>query len=162
MRERCRFLLRVFLAALLAGSLSGCGLLAKLFSGKEEEPKEETETADTEEKGRSMQVAGEIVSVHKAEGFVLIRRFRSGGGFQEGDVVGSLSAQGTTASLKITGERLGRFIAADIQEGMPAKGDLVTVRRLPGSEKPASTPLLEAPEAGSDAPWMKNLPPAGL
>jgi len=33
----------------------------------------------------------------------------------------------------LTGEKLGRFYAADVQDGAPSRGDLVVVRRPEGN-----------------------------
>ena len=40
-----------------------------------------------------------------------------------------MSPGGVTSSLVLTGETLGRYHAADIQEGSPSNGDVVVVRQ---------------------------------
>ena len=76
-----------------------------------------------------MRVVGEIASVHPNEKFVLIKRYFQGGGFGEGTLIASVSPGGVTSSLLLTGETLGRYHAADIQEGSPSNGDVVVVRQ---------------------------------
>ena len=76
-----------------------------------------------------MRVVGEIASVHPNEKFVLIKRYFQGGGFGEGTLIASVSPGGVTSSLVLTGETLGRYHAADIQEGSPSNGDVVVVRQ---------------------------------
>ena len=52
--------------------------------------------------------------------------------------------------------------AADIQEGVPKKGDVVVVRRLPeGSETP-STPLPQGPGGPETPAWLKKSSEPGL
>ena len=168
MRSCSQPFLGLLLLVVLAGSLTSCSLLSKILHGDGNKKKEDPgarATAEEEAKEKqapSHRVAGEIVSVHADEGFVLIRLFAHGGGIGDGDLVGALSPTGTTSSLQESGERLGRWYAADIQEGTPAKGDLVTVRRLAESAKPASTPLPEAQKSDSGRFWEKNIPAPGL
>ena len=82
-----------------------------------------------------MRTIGEIVSVHPDEKFVLVKRFLQAGAFGS-ELIASVSPEGTTSSLILTGEKLGRFYAADIQEGKPSRGDLVVIRRTDGKGPP--------------------------
>ena len=82
-----------------------------------------------------MRTIGEIVSVHSDEKFVLVKRFLQAGAFGS-ELIASVSPEGTTSSLILTGEKLGRFYAADIQEGKPSRGDLVVIRRTDGKGPP--------------------------
>ena len=119
-------------AVMVSGT--GCGM----FRGKP------AEQDAGEEQKPSAQVVGEIASVHRGDGFVLIKRFGQAG-FGPDLLYSSLNPGGTTASLRPTGEKLGRFYAADIQEGEPSAGDLVIARQLPREKAPRATPL---PPAG--------------
>ncbi len=141
-------------------SLAGCGLLgggSRDDGEKGQEGKDEAERAEP----ASVRVVGEIASVHPGEGFVLIRR-HARAYFGEGNTLASLGPDGGTASLQLTGERLGRFLAADIREGTPAKGDLVIVRTLPEGSEAASSPVPEVGNPASEASWGKNIPPPRL
>jgi hypothetical protein len=116
-------------------SVSSCGLLTRSMGssgGGAEEP-----AAEEAEQAASIQLVGEVASVHLDEGFVLIRRY-GGGRLPQGFEFYTRSPTGDTASLRPTGEQMGRFYAADIAGGVPKAGDVVIGRRLPeGSEAPS-------------------------
>ncbi|NNM30410.1 MAG: hypothetical protein HKO57_12890 [Akkermansiaceae bacterium] len=117
--------------------------------------RESPDTAGTEGPAPAapgVQVVGEVASVHTSEGFVLIRRTgrRS---LPTTLAYFSVAKDGRTASLRLTGERLGRFFAADIQDGQPVAGDLVVARGVLPESTPAVTP------AGPMRPQNR---PAGL
>lgn len=57
----------------------------------------------------------------------------------------SIGTDGRTAALRLTGERLGRYIAADILNGTPVREDVVVVRRLPSESRPDETPANPVP-----------------
>lgn len=146
-----------------SGSLTNCGLSGK----RDNEEGEEAKAGDPpEEQSKPVEapvrVVGEIASVHPAENFVLIKRNFQGGGFGRGILIASQSPSGQTASLALTGEKLGRYYAADIQEGTPTKGDIVVVRRLAKGSVAPSMPLPEATGDPNQAPWLKNFPPPSL
>ena len=158
-----RWIPRALLLALLAVTPAGCSLFKKRDGkGTAENGKPATKEEGKAAEQAFVRVVGEIVSVHAEEGFVLIRRHAQGGGFGKGNLIASVSPGGETASLVMTGERLGRFHAADVQEGTPTKGDMVFVRRLPEGSIAPSTLVPQAPSRSLEAPWMKNLPPPGL
>jgi len=76
---------------------------------------------------------GEVILVDEEEGFLLFKRF--GNAWAGGDeVISSINKAGETASLAITGERRGRFYAADVNSGNPKTGDMIYARRLWGEE----------------------------
>jgi len=108
-------------------------------------------TAEEGVAAASTQLIGEVASVQTAEGFVLIKRF-GGGSMPEGFVFHSQGAGGETASLRPTGEKLGRFYAADITGGTPQAGDFVMGRRLPEAVEAPSVPTLEPRKPGAGFP----------
>lgn len=130
---------------LLGLLVSACG------SGTAPEPEAEGEPPPIPPR-----VVGEIASVHPEEGFVLIRRTGLAT-LPAGMAYSSVGADGRTAALRLTGERLGRFFAADIGGGDPAAGDLVVVRSLPQGSQPSLTP---APAGVPDRPM--GLPEAEI
>ena len=139
--QLCPLLLVILI---FSGSVTSCGLSGKRDNTERKEAKGEAAAREQEEekdkKGdpASLRIVGEIASVHAVEKFVLIKRYVQGGGFGQGTLIASVSPEGVTCSLSLTGERLGRYYAADIQEGNPSKGDVVVVRQLPeGSVAPA-------------------------
>lgn len=146
-------------AAALSALLGSCGLLRKGMSPSKEPATGETpgEKPASEAERDPVRLVGEIVSVHREEGFVLIRRYAQGV-FGAAELLSSLSADGTTCSLQLTGERLGRYYAADIQEGTPSKGDQVFVRRASEGPRTEFTPLPEGGDSGSEAAFEKKFP----
>lgn len=136
--------------AVLGGCLLGgaCGLIGSSgSSGGGEEPVAEGATPPE----ASVRVVGEVASVHQERGFVLIRRF-GGGGLPDGYVYHAQSPTGATASLSPTGERLGRYYAADIRGGEPRMGDLVVMRRLPSGAVAPSVPVVNPLKTGAEFP----------
>lgn len=119
---------------ILSGSVTNCGLSGKGDNSESKESKAGPGSGGRGEDGEApgisaMRVVGEIASVHPNEKFVLIKRYFQGGGFGEGTLIASVSPGGVTSSLVLTGETLGRYHAADIQEGSPSNGDVVVVRQ---------------------------------
>ncbi len=127
----------LFVILIFSGSVTSCGLSGKRDNTERKEATGETAAREQEEeKGKrgdpaALRIVGEIASVHAVEKFVLIKRYVQGGGFGQDTLIASVSPEGVTCSLALTGERLGRYYAADIQEGKPSKGDVVVVRQLP-------------------------------
>ena len=124
---------------ILSGSVTNCGLSGKGDNSESKESKAGPGSGGRGEDGEapgisSMRVVGEIASVHPNEKFVLIKRYFQGGGFGEGTLIASVSPGGVTSSLVLTGETLGRYHAADIQEGSPSNGDVVVVRQAAEDE----------------------------
>ena len=117
---------------ILMGSITSCGLSGKSkhSGGAASQPDDEAKGPE-EVRAPPMRTIGEIVSVHSDENFVLVKRFLQAGTFGS-DLIASVSPEGTTSSLILTGEKLGRFYAADIKEGKPSRGDLVVIRRTDG------------------------------
>ena len=107
--------------------------------------REQEEGKGKEGDSASLRIVGEIASVHAVEKFVLIKRYVQGGGFGQGTLIASVSPEGVTCSLSLTGERLGRYYAADIQEGNPSKGDVVVVRQVPEGSSAPVRPIPVAP-----------------
>jgi hypothetical protein len=147
--------MRVLLIVLVSGVLANCGLLGKTFAkdGKDDTKKEESAEAELP----PVRLVGEIASLHREEGFVLIHRYAQGN-FGKDGLLSSMSPDGTTASLRLTGERLGRYFAADIQEGSPSQGDLVIARRLPAEAVAPSSPVPEMPKTNENTPWLRGAP----
>ena len=135
----------------VCGTLTNCGLSGNRDKkgGKEakvEKTKANVESGDAGKKKEDLppiRMAGEIASVHLAENFVLIKRYVQVKGFGSGALIASVSPEGKTCSLVLTGERIGRYYAADIRQGVPGKGDVVVQREL---SKEAREPAVGFPE----------------
>jgi hypothetical protein len=133
-------------------TLSSCGFFKTLFASSGGGPTEPANPAAADAAVQApTQLVGEVASVHAEEGFVLIRRF-GGGGLPQGYVFHSSNASGETTSLRPTGERLGKFYAADITAGTPEAGDFVLARRLPEAAAAPSIPTTEPKKPGLNFP----------
>lgn len=74
-------------------------------------------------------LVGRVASVHPGEGFVLVEGFDVVK-LQEGRILTSRGQDGRNASLEVTGERSGRYTAADHKAGEVQVGDAVFARPL--------------------------------
>ena len=137
------------LAALMLLVLPSCGMFRKWFGGS---GSGSSGDATEEVTGpAASQIVGEIASVFPDEGFVLIRRY--GGGKLPSDAVFNTSGEGgRTASIAPTGERSGRFYAADVTAGEPKPGDVVVARRLPEGSGAEAAPVPERWTPGFEVP----------
>ena len=137
----------------LCGTLTNCGLSGNRDNKGEREAnykegtgnREQTKGGEEKEDPPPLRVVGEIASVHPAENFVLIKRYLQAGGFGPGTLIASISPQGQACSLILTGEILGRYYAADIQDGKPRRGDMVVARDLPEEDEEHSKAVRGAP-----------------
>ena len=118
---------------ILTGSITSCGLSGKGKHSNGIASQSDGDSKKPDEAGAAMaapmRIFGEIISVHPDEKFVLVKRFLQAGPFGTSDLIAAVSRDGTTSSLILTGEKLGRFYAADIQEGKPSRGDVVVIRK---------------------------------
>lgn len=143
MRRRS-LIIRIGVVVMAATALVAC-------SGSKEP--EEPEPPDPNEPVAA-RVVGEIVSVHPTEdgSFVLIKRLGRGR-FGPEMLYSSVNEAGATASLRPTGETLGRFHAADVLEGEPKTGELVISRRMPREGRPEMIPVPETNENQAIPGW---------
>ena len=133
-----RTILVGMMAGVLVTVLPSCGLWRKWFPKKVEEEEVSPEQA----RRAATRVIGEVAAVYLDEGFVLIRRY-GGGELPSGHIYTTIGPGGRTATLKPTGERSGRFYAADLTAGEVERGDSVVLRLLPEGRGPEVTPVQE-------------------
>ena len=110
--------------ALLSSILSGGLVVVMPFLASCAKPAvEEVEVVKTDK------LVARVASVHAEEGYALIQRY---GRLNLGDdaILYTLSVDGVTSSLKVTGEKLGQFVAVDIVSGELNIGDAVYLRDL--------------------------------
>lgn len=134
----------VWLAMAIVLTLPSCGLFHRK---KTEAPKK------TEEKKPQTLLVGRIASVSADKTFVLIQSY----GAWEVEAGGILTTRGPDerlANLRCTGEKLGQFVAADIQAGDPRSGDAVFHTPNPPAKPDAS------PATPSTAPTSPEPKPA--
>lgn len=125
-----------WLAMAIVLTLPSCGLFHRK---KTEAPKK------TEEKKLETKLVGRIASISADKTFVLIQSY----GAWEVEAGGILTTRGSDerlANLRCTGEKLGQFVAADLQAGDPRSGDAVFhTPSPPAKTEPSPTPPAAAP-----------------
>lgn len=126
-------------------------LLATLFvvcscaATKPDKPKEEAKKPVVE----GPNLVGRIASIPADKRFVLIQSYGKWS-MESGAILTTRGPDDRTANLRITGEKLGEFAAADLQSGSVEVGDAVYSQHV---AKPAS--LLTSPEV----PHSQDSPP---
>lgn len=95
--------------------LISIGLVGCQYIEEKPEPEKPTTVA---------RMVGRVASIHESDGFVLVEGF---GDTRLGDglLLTTKGPMGRTASLMVTGEKLGRYSAADIKAGELEVGDAV-------------------------------------
>ncbi|MFK7849567.1 MAG: hypothetical protein AB8D78_01205 [Akkermansiaceae bacterium] len=122
------------------------------------------EAEDKDVKKPKPELVGRIASIPSSREFVLIQAYGKWI-VETGTILTTVGPEGRAANLRVTGEKLGQFAAADIQSGTLEVGDGVyTLPKLSltqptpasASEKPVtkepSTPLEEAPVTDLPSP----------
>lgn len=106
--------------------------------------------ADKEEKKppSGPTLVGRIASVPPDKRFVLIQSFGKLT-VEPGMILTTRGDEGRTANLKVTGERMGQFAAADVQSGDVILGDAVYSLHTP---KPSADPVSPAPSGTGNPP----------
>ncbi|MDA8974991.1 hypothetical protein N9F50_00230 [Akkermansiaceae bacterium] len=129
------------LLTLLPLTLASCGIIQKMGQKK-------SETQEVK-KIPARQVVGRIASVSETGKFVLIQKYGPGK-LPKKSLFQTHGVDGSSASLKPTGERVRDFFAADIISGKTTQGDAVSsFRLLP--EKTAESPASKELNPASDA-----------
>lgn len=95
--------------------LSASCLLLGCAKNSEEKPTEKA-------KGPKPELVGRVASIPSTREFVLIQSYGSWN-VQAGAILTTTGPEGRAANLKVTGEKLGQFAAADIQSGTLEIGD---------------------------------------
>ena len=91
---------------------------------------------------KAPEIVGRIASVPSDKRFVLIQSYGKWSS-ESGQILTTRGPENRTANLKVTGEKLGEFAAADLQSGTVEVGDAVYYQHVP---KPVTSPApLEVP-----------------
>ena len=132
----CRPLALVFCIALV----SACA------DKPEKEPAKQTEQKD------KPRLVGRVASIPASRKFVLIQAYGSWS-VATGSILTTQGPEGRAANLRVTGEKLGQFAAADIQSGTLEIGDGVyqSPNRLAA---PGTSPPSETEPAGDEDPQV--------
>lgn len=140
----------VLFPLVLAVVLPGCGLFKKKEKEKPAGPK--------------TMLVGIVEMVNPEQNYVLIR-CEVLPDFGAGTELVAVDATGTETKLKLTPERKGRYLTADILSGQPKVMNLV-VRRTSGNEPlkvpTAPTPVNPAPGTEAPMPLIPTLPSISL
>lgn len=94
-------------------------------------PKKPTTTAP--------KLVGRIASIPSDKRFVLIQSYGKWE-TESGAILTTLGPDSRTANLRVTGEKLGEFAAADVQSGEVEKGDAVYAQFTPKPALPSTAP----------------------
>ncbi|SHJ73122.1 hypothetical protein SAMN02745181_2464 [Rubritalea squalenifaciens DSM 18772] len=134
------------------------GVLAGLFASCAQDV---VEVEEKKPEVKQDKLVGRVASVYgqEGDGYILIQRY--GSIAVEGDKVFYVrSAANQMTSLKMTGERLGQYVAADIVKGAPTVGDPVYLREF---EDTGAASSLDHSATGftADAPEKSPFKPAG-
>lgn len=127
-------------------SLCGCSSLGPGKQKDTEKPPQNTKTEPPK-------LVGRIASVPADKRFVLIQSYGPWN-VESGSILTTRGPEERSANLRVTGESLGQFAAADIQSGLVEIGDAVYSRHTPKPpEPPQNTDLVpELPENQMPAP----------
>lgn len=109
----------ILLAVCVAG-FSSCA------SDKPAKPEDEKKTPVTE----GPKLVGRIASMPADKRFVLIQSYGKWE-METGAILTTRGPEERTANLRVTGEKLGEFAAADLQSGTLEKGDAVYSQHVP-------------------------------
>jgi hypothetical protein len=136
-----------WIVTFLVLALTGCAV----FKSKKpaETPKKQVSEAP--------KLIGRIASIPADKRFVLIQAY-SDWKVEAGTILTTRGAEGRTANLLATGEKLGQFAAADIQSGLAEVGDAVYSRHVPKPPESAPAPVVtpELPE-NQEKPKSENV-----
>jgi hypothetical protein len=130
--------------AVIIGGLMGCGPL-KSPPPKIPKPGEKKELIV------SPKLVGQITSLQADQRFVLIQSY---GRWEmaTGAILTTRGPDARSANLRVTGEKLGEFAAADLQSGTVEKGDAVYSQHTP----------LPPGTTASEEPILSEKPPSAI
>jgi hypothetical protein len=124
---------------------SSCG--SSPFAKPSDEP--------AEKKPDAPKLVGRIASIPADKRFVLIQSYEAWT-VETGAILTTRGPEDRTANLRVTGEKLGQFAAADLQSGTVEVGDAVYSRHVP--KPPETTPEEPSSPESPTAPTPELLP----
>jgi hypothetical protein len=107
--------------------------------------RESPEKTEEKETDKAPRLIGRIATIPPGKQFVLIQSYGTWN-IEPGTILTTRGPESRTANLRVTGESLGQFAAADLQSGTLELGDAVYSRHKP---KPPPSP--QAPETPTQA-----------
>jgi len=132
---------RLLIAARCVSAIGLVGLVGCGNSVVNEEPVDEVKVD---------QLVARVASVYEEEGYALVQRYGRVD-LEDESILYTLNDVGETSNLKVTGERLGQFLAVDIMSGDPVVGDGVFVRNFEIVEEESGlTPLNKNGAGGTE------------
>ena len=131
--------------------ISGCVFL--LLAACAEKEKSEEPKAKPKAEAETIRLVARVQSRPGGKDFVLLESYGKWT-LAEGALLYAYGNDGRTASLELTGEKLGQFVAADIKSGQVEIGDAVYHRAKPPEAKVDATPA----EAPAEAPAAPAIP----
>jgi hypothetical protein len=134
----------IVFSSFLTLAFSSCGP-TKPVKSKEDEKKPKTEPP---------KLVGKIASVPADKRFVLIQSYGKWD-IEAGRILTTRGAENRTANLRVTGEALGEFAAADVQSGPVEAGDAVYSQHV---AKPVPEPAPVEPPLPPENKPITELP----
>jgi hypothetical protein len=123
---------RRILCLLALAGLSGCAA----FQRDKEQDESPKKTA------QEPKLVGRVASIPADRRFVLIQSYGNWN-IASGTVLTTRGLEERTANLRVTGETLGQFAAADVQSGSVEIGDAVYTSHVPKPPEPDVVPAAE-------------------
>ena len=107
-----------------------------------------TEVTEETKSPTAPRLVGRIASIHTEDGFALIEGFGDAV-LTEGLLLSSRGENERSATMTVSGERMGRFTAADVKNGDIEVGDAVYARRITSEGSGAEAEFTEDPKPDS-------------
>lgn len=133
----------------LAASLGSAGCAA--FKREKPDEKEKSEPA------KRLSLIGRVASIPPDKQFVLIQTYGKHS-LDAGTILTTRGDSDRSANLKVTGEQMGQYAAADVQSGEVILGDAVYSLHAPKPVKPASGTPPSPPSTDALPPPPDSLP----
>lgn len=142
-------LMKPSLAILLAAA---CVCFSSCATDKKPKPEDKKKEEEKKPVVEGPKLVGRIANIPADRTFVLIQRYGEWKS-EAGAILTTRGPQERTANLRVTGERLGEFAAADLQSGTVEKGDAVYSQHVPKPPPPAPEP---------EVPQIQDQPPTDI
>jgi hypothetical protein len=139
---------------IVTGTAAACLSLALLACAPQAKTDEEKPPAKP---SQAPQIIGRIATIPPGKRFVLIQSYGPWN-MEPGTILTTRGPDARSANLRVTGESLGQFAAADLQSGEVEVGDPVYSRHVPKPPEPEPQTLPEPVKATENPEIQLDLP----